>query len=201
MCLVLQYSTEDGISSSHLSEVLWSGKAPSRIKNIRGVTINNLRKALKELDGIELIYERGYFKIVHTQQLYCDYIRCLEIISSSENLEVHRSELIGIIKRGKFLYLANHPLFDSFKEAMEQKLEPVLVVEMEKYYAVKAYQEAIDIADAVFNIDPLNEVALEFQIKAFQKLKQKKEAKVKYQAFLIEYKNTMGIDYPNPMDV
>ena len=61
-CLILQYSAEGGITSQRLSNVLWPGRPAANVKNSRGVTINNLRKALGELDGIELIYEKGRFK-------------------------------------------------------------------------------------------------------------------------------------------
>jgi hypothetical protein len=92
-----------------------------------------LRKALSDVEGIELIFEKGYFKLEHTDAFYCDYVRCLQIISSNE-LEKYRDELIGIISRGKFLQLSDHELYDSFKEEVEKKLEPVLLIEMEKSF-------------------------------------------------------------------
>jgi hypothetical protein len=198
LCLVLQYSTtEGGIASQRLSNILWPDKPADKVKNSRGVTINHLRKALSELDGIELVYEAGFFKLEHTDELYCDYTRCLQIISSSE-LENHKDELIDIISRGKFLQLSDHELFDSFKEEVEKRLEPVLILEMEKSYEAELYQTTIAFAEAINNIDPLNDVALTFQIKAMQRLKLNDEARIRYQAFVIEYKKAMGTDYPHP---
>ncbi len=197
-CLILQYSTtEDGIASQRLSNVLWPDKPTDKAKNSRGVTINHLRKVLTELDGIELIYDKGHFKIEHTEQFYCDYARCLQLISANE-IEGHRDELIEILSRGKFLYLSDHPSFDAFKEEMEKKLEPVLLLEMEKSFAADIYQTTIALAEAIFNIDPLNDAALTFQIKAMQKLKMNDEARIRYQAFVIEYRKAMGKDYPHP---
>jgi two-component SAPR family response regulator len=196
-CLILQYSTtEDGIASQRLSNILWPDKPADKVKNSRGVTINHLRKALSELDGIELIYDKGHFKLVQGGELYCDYTRCLQIIATSK-VEEYRDELVEILTRGKFLQLADHPLFDSFKEEVEKKLEPVLLVEMEKSFAAELYQETIAFAEAIANIDPLNDAALAFQIKAMQKLKMNDEARIRYQAFVIEYKKIMGTDYPH----
>jgi two-component SAPR family response regulator len=125
-CLILQYSaTEDGIASQRLSAILWPDKPADKVKNSRGVTINHLRKVLSELNGIELIYDKGYFKIAQTGEFYCDYTRCIQIISSHE-VEKHRDELAEILSRGKFLQLSDHPLYQSFKEEMEKKLKPVL---------------------------------------------------------------------------
>jgi hypothetical protein len=124
-CLILQYSTtEEGISSQRLSSILWPDKPADRVKNSRGVTINHLRKALGELDGIELVYDKGYFKIAQTEEFYCDYSQCMHIVSTGE-IEKHRDELIDILSRGKFLQLFDHPLYNSFKDEVEKKLEPV----------------------------------------------------------------------------
>ena len=58
-CLILRYSDADGISSKQLSDLIWPDKPKDKVKNSRGVAINHLRKILKELDGIELVYEKG----------------------------------------------------------------------------------------------------------------------------------------------
>ena len=197
-CLILQYSTtEDGIASQRLSNIVWPDKPADKVKNSRGVTINHLRKALGELDGVELIHDKGHFKIKQTEEFYCDYTRCIHIISTNE-VEKYRDELVEILSRGKFLHIADHPSYDSFKEEMEKKLEPVLLLEMEKTFAAELYQTTIAFAEAIVNIDPLNDAALTFQIKAIQRLKMNDEARIRYQAFVIDYKKVMGTDYPHP---
>ncbi len=196
-CLILQYSTvEEGISSQRLSNILWPDKPTDKVKNSRGVTINHLRKTLSELDGIELIYEKGFFRLEQGEEFYCDYTRCLQLISSNET-ETHSDELIEILNRGKFLQLSDHPVFDSFKEDVEKKLEPVLLLEMEKSFSSECYLATIALSDALFNIDPLNEPALNFQMKAMQKLKMTDEARMRFQAFVIDYRKIMGNDYPH----
>jgi hypothetical protein len=74
-------------------------------------------------------------------------------------------------------------------------------LEAEKSYESESYQTTIDLTEAIFNIDPLSGAALTFLVKALQKLKLSEVAKIRYQAFLIEYKNTMGNDYPYPLKV
>lgn len=194
-CVILQYSTtEDGIASQRLSSILWPDKPADKAKNSRGVTINHLRRILSELDGMELVHKKGYFKIEQDEKFYCDYTRCLQLISKDEEQE-YGGELVEIVTRGKFLQLCDHPVFDSFKEELEKKLEPVLLLELEKSLAAELYQTTIALAEAIFNIDPLNDTALTFQIRAMQKLKMNDEARVRYQAFVIGYKKLMGKDY------
>jgi hypothetical protein len=197
-CLILQYTiTEDGIASQRLSNILWPDKPADKVKNSRGVSINHLRKALSELDGIELLYDKGFFKIEQTGSFYCDYTRCIEIISANE-VDTRRDELIEIVSRGKFLQLSDHALYDSFKEEVEKKLEPVLSLEMEKSFDAELYLTTIAFAEAISNIDPLHDAALTFQIKAMQRLKMNDEARIRYQAFVTDYKKAMGNDYPHP---
>lgn len=194
-CLILQYSAGDGVTSQRLSNLLWPDKPQDKVKNSRGVTINHLRKALSELDGIELIYDKGCFKVVHGDGVYCDYTRCLQIVAS-KNSDEAREELLRIISRGKFLKFLEQPLFDSFKEGLERKLEPVLRVEMERSLISEDYRSALRFAEAMFNIDPLSDEALAVQTRALNKLKLNAEAWIRYQAFAAEYKNTMGCEYP-----
>ncbi|WP_460544248.1 Kelch repeat-containing protein [Echinicola sediminis] len=194
-CLILHYSiSEDGITSQHLSNLLWPDKPADKVKNSRGVTINNLRKTLSELNGIDLVHEKGHYKIILREEAYCDYVRVIQIINTHQ-VEEHRDEFVGIISRGKFLYLCDDALFDIFKEEAETKLEPVLVLEVEKSFSSESYSTTISMAEALFNIDPVNETALVYQVKAMLKLSMIEESKIAYRTFAIEYKRLTGKDF------
>jgi two-component SAPR family response regulator len=198
-CLLLQYSQErEGISSAHLSRLLWPEKPPQEVKNIRNVTLNRLRKILEELDGIELLYEKGTFVLMQKAANYCDYTRCMQILSTDQ-WEVEYQELIKIVTQGKFLENEDSPFYDSLKEKTEKRIEPLIIHAIEGSYDKESWQTTINLAQAAFHIDPLNETALNYMIKAMQKLGMHEGAKIKYLSFLIEYKKVMGKDYPNPI--
>src|SRR5690606_37202802 len=97
-CLILQYSQEeeDGISTQYLSEKVWPDNLPHKVKNTRNVTLNRLRNILKELDGIELIFEKGFFKHSLKKPIYCDYTKCMQILSTSKD-EIELNEFIKIV--------------------------------------------------------------------------------------------------------
>ncbi|MDP4209236.1 MAG: DNA-binding transcriptional activator [Bacteroidota bacterium] len=194
--LILQYSKEEGITSQKLSHLLWPDISEAKVKNSRGVTINNLRKILKELDGIELIYDKGLYKIELSGNCYCDYERCLHIISSNLT-EKNKEELLQILYRGKFLQSYDLSLFDQFKGTLEQELEPLLVTEMKKGYNNNDYPSTLSFAEAMLIIDPINDEALAYQVKSLQKMKQNYEAQRHYLDFVNHYKKTMGVDYPH----
>lgn len=198
-CLLLQYSQEkEGITSSHLSRLLWPEKPPQEVKNIRNVTLNRLRKILEELDGIELMYEKGMFALTQKDPIYCDYTRCMQIVTSSQWESEYR-ELIGIVTRGKFLENEEKPFYDSLKESTEKQIEPLILRALEETCEREKWKTTIQLAEAAFHIDPMNETALNCMIRAMQKLGMHEGAKIKYLSFLLEYKKVMGKEYPHPM--
>jgi len=192
--LILQFSMEEGITSQRLSHLLWPDISEAKVKNSRGVTINNLRKILKELDGIELIYDKGLYKIELSDNCYCDYKRCLHIISSNLT-EKTKEEILEILYRGKFLQSYDLSLFDQFKATIEQKLEPLLLTEMKKSYNENDYSASLSFAEAMLIIDPINDEAIAHLVKSLQKMKQNYEAQRRYLDFVNHYKKMMGIDY------
>ncbi len=197
---ILQFSSENGISSQKLSEMLWPDKPEDKVKNSRGVTINHLRKIMKELDGIELIFEKGMFKIVISPELcYCDYLRCIELIDSN-TVEKNISEFINITNQGKFLKSIDLPEFDSFKEDVERKLEPALLIEAERSFNNELYKTTLILCEALFYIDPINEDALYYTLQVLQKLKMNNEAKRQYFQFVSEYKKMQGRNYSIPLN-
>ena len=191
--LILQYSLEDGISSQQLSDILWPDKSENKAKNLKGVTLNHIRKALAELNNVELIHDKGFFKIVLSDGCYCDYKRFFEI-TKGENM-VNNKELIEILIRGKFLKNTEDEMFDSFKQEIENKAESILQMEIESRYAQQDYQTTLLLVDTLFNIDSLNEEALYYQIHSLIKLKMPDQAKNKYLLFSAEYKKVMNENY------
>ncbi len=196
-CLVLQYSAGGGIPSPRLSGLMWPDRPESKTKNIRGVTLNHLRKALGELDGVELLYSKGCFRLVQTPPFYCDYTRCFELLSTTGG-GARREELVRILSRGKFLKSADHPIYDLFKAELEQALEPSLTAELAQAFDEEDYVSACALADAVFHIDPLSETALSYLIRSLLRLRRSDEARRRYQKYASEYEAENGREYPVP---
>lgn len=191
--LILQYSIGDGISSQQLSDILWPDKTENKAKNLKGVTLNHIRKALAELDHIELIHDKGFFKIVLSERCFCDCMRFIEI-TKDENI-INNKELIEVLIRGKFLRNTEDEIFDSFKQEVENKAESILQMEIESRYTQQDYQTTLLLIDTLFNIDLLNEEALYYQIHSLTKLRMPDQAKNKYLLFAAEYKKVMNENY------
>lgn len=192
---ILQYSPQGGISSQRLSELFWPGKSEDKVKNSRGVTINHIRGILKEINGVELVHDKGLFKIEYTDEFYCDYLACMKLLTEN-NTEENQTKLLEIVTRGKFLHSIVIPEFDSFKGDFEQKLEPVLLTEIENSFKKEAYKKVIALCECLFYIDPINDEALYYAIQSLTKMNLVNEAKMQYLQFCVEYMNTMNTEYP-----
>ncbi len=192
LLLIVQYSVKGGLSSQKLSNLLWPDKEEEKVKNSRGVAINHLRKALSELDGITLIFNDGNYRLILGQECFCDYLYFLNEISK---IDPDRLSILNIASRGKFLQYVNDPLFDKLKDDTESKLITFLYKELDNSVSDQKYHEAIEIADIIFRIDPLDENALKVSVKSLCRMHLKAEALEKYAQFASEYRKINDTNY------
>jgi two-component SAPR family response regulator len=194
--LILQYSEENGISSQLLSESLWPNKDEYSVKNLRGVTLNQLRKIIAELDDIELVYKKGYFKLIIEDNCYCDYFHFLRLIHSHNNSSEKITEIKNILSKGRFLDSEEDTLLSPFKEDIDIKVHSILSVYIEDTFETENYYLTIYLSEILLTIDPLNENAFVKQMLSYVKLKQLDEAKKNYALFASNYRKQMNKDYP-----
>ncbi len=195
-CLILSHRW--GISSPYFSQMMWPDKSEDKVKNSRGVTINHLRKVLSEFTGIELVHKKGRFIIETTEEFYCDYVACTQLMDDPSY--INESRLTQIIQRGKFLQGLDHPVFDTLKTEVEQNLLPILLSKLQQADLAHQHKKSIALAHAILLLDPLNEQAIFSQVKAMFALHQQEDARIKFQQFCHNYKQLMNEDFPYQLD-
>lgn len=192
--LICEY--KDGILSSSLNNIFWADKDESKIKNLKGVTINHLRKALAEIDGISLVYNKGFFKIeIDENVCYCDYI---EAQRGLENKSLQ--SFLPVVQRGKFLDGINKELFDYHKARTEDAILDYLGIVLLKERDSLSQADIIDICTVVLGIDMVNELAFVALMQAYNNLKMGVKALECYAMFVKEYEKTMGKKYEYALD-
>lgn len=160
---ILLHSTHNGVLSASLNEVFWPDKPDDKVKNLKGVTINQIRKNLAELDGVELVHDKGYFRLVFTD-CYCDYFR----FRTLKNAEEVENELGILLMRGKFLDGMDAGMMDHFKQKVEEFLSSFLPLEIERLYQQHKYDAVIRFCNVLFRVDPVNELALAYGMHALR---------------------------------
>lgn len=195
---ILLNSTKEGVSSSSLNDIFWPGKTEEKVKNLKGVTVSNLRKALAEINGIELIYEKGFFKIVINEPCCCDFF-CLHT-----HLKSHPQSydyMLPIWERGKLLESSSLELFDRYKQYSEDIIFSSLPKELPVCYQQNKLKYVLRICAILLKRDPLYEPALIYSIYSYEQLNKFELLSKVYSTFIIEYRNTMGEDYPKSLDM
>ena len=145
---ILLHSTHNGVLSASLNEVFWPDKPDDKVKNLKGVTINQIRKNLAELDGVELVHDKGYFRLVFTD-CYCDYFR----FRTLKNAEEVENELGILLMRGKFLDGMDAGMMDHFKQKVEEFLSSFLPLEIERLYQQHKYDAVIRFCNVLFRVE------------------------------------------------
>ncbi len=194
LLLILHHSSSGGISSRRLSSLIWPDKDEDKSKNVRGVTLNNLRKVLSCMNGISLIFKDGKYMITCSDTAFCDYLTCMQLL---ENYKPGNDLALSILARGKFLMDEGNVLFDRMKDEIEEKIVAAMMAEAEWRFQNEDWANTILCADVMFKIDPLNENALGYMVKALKMSGNIEEAKVRYNNFITQYKKDYDENYPS----
>ncbi|WP_158798543.1 hypothetical protein [Pedobacter sp. L105] len=201
--LILLHSQDGaGVVSKKISSVLWPDKEISRTKNIKGVTINHLRNVIADIDGIELTFLNDTYCFSFSPQFFCDYFAVIRQISKPAST-VSIPEIFDhfdLIARGSLLPFIPEPWLDDFKLVYEEALIRIFLPELKKSYALRDLKKVQDITRIILNIDPFHEEALQYKLKGLRRTKGIVYAHKIYSGFALEYKRSMGVDYPVPFD-
>ena len=104
---------------------------------------------------------------------------------------------LSILARGKFLMDDGDILFDRMKDDIEEKVVAAMLAEAGWRFENEDWTNTILCTDILFKIDPLNENALSYAVKAFKMSGNIEEAKVRYNSFITQYKKDYDEDYPS----
>ena len=193
--LILMYtlrSNSKSISSNELSAILWPDKDINKAKNIRGVSIRNLRNILSEIDGINLVHtnSRWFFEL-DSNILYCDYIQFMcgniPVINDDTTQNNTIEEYMTTLQRGAFLKSEEYPWLDSFKAEYEDRVIQIFHPIMLHHYQLQEYKLSYKFAQLLINHAPLNEDFARIEIKSLEGMGDYVKAKVRFRQFALNY--------------
>lgn len=194
---ILMNSDSEGVNSAMLNSLFWPDKMEKQAKNLKGVTISNLRKALAEIDGIELVYEKGFFKIVLSEPCYCDYFHLHTLfIENSQGAD----DIFRILERGQLLECTQLEIFDKYKQQSEDVIFSLLPQDLRILYKKGEYKQVLRICSILLKMDPLHEPALTYCIYSYSRLNEHEKLFRVYALFASEYRNSMGQSYAKSLE-
>ena len=184
-----------GIESKKLEQIVWPDSPHKKANNLKNVTINQIRTIIEDIDAIELVYSKGYYRLNCNESFFCDYIeflKYLDLIRNDKTNQDYLKLLSNLIDRGKFLEFINDSCFDREKSEFEFKVLTVLENILKLSFTSHNNSSSITLADIIFKVDPLNEKALKYKIISLQKIGHNNQAKKVFNSFLISYNEIMG---------
>lgn len=196
--LLINSIGKNGVLSSDLNSLFWPDKPDENIKNLKNVTINKLRKVLQEFDGIELVHNKGFFKVEMSEGFYCDYERLHALtggFSLSPDGDSVPAELLAVISRGKFLTGMEQPVFDYARQRVENYSIAMLSARISICFRTGDNAATLAACNALAAIDSLSELAMGHAVKVYMRMNREAKAQSVFNTFVRDYRKAMGEDF------
>ncbi|MDP9082110.1 MAG: hypothetical protein M3O71_32245 [Bacteroidota bacterium] len=202
--VLLNSKGEGGVVSKKISTTLWPDKDVAKTKNIKGVTINHLRNILADIDGIELNFSNDTYSFKLSDDLFCDYFIVTDAIENTDNVNKQSDDTIlthfDLVARGGLLQYIPETWLDGIKLNYEEALMPLILPEVRIIYEAGDFRKTLEVTRVVLNIDPFNDEAIKYKLKALRRTKGVEYAHKIYNDFVAEYEKSLGEVYTIPFE-
>ena len=184
-----------GISSKDLGEMLWGDKTPDKIKNSRSVAINHLRKALQDIECIEIVYQNKNFGLEIRKPFYCDYLRFCDIVRNDILTTEDCNEILNIVRKGRFLGQTSSDVLYPVKKTVNNKVKDALLRVLQHATNENNNALILECVQHLFIVDPVSEEAFKAQMRTLKKTASDRECLEAEIRFKERYKNVNGTEY------
>ena len=193
-----------GVSSLKLRETLWFDKTQESARNNRGVLLSRLRQILEQVGYINIENRNSFWVAEIGSDVFCDYS---EVIALVKQLKGNGSipgedvrKLLSLVAGGEMLHNLQFDWVDSFKADFSNDLIDVLLEISQNTSLKLSPQGRIDLADAIFIHDFLNEEALKLKCRTLISMGKNGLAKGIYNSFIKEYQISFGTSFKNSFE-
>lgn len=205
--LILLYTMKDGkgISSLKLKDYLWFDKTDESAKNNRGVSLSKLRTIFEQVGDISIVNKNSYWTVTFGEGIYCDYCKALALMERLSDKSIPfelktLKRLLAIASVGELLPNIQTEWGDYFKTDFSNRfIDLSMDIATRSEYNLD-YQTLVEITDAIFIHDPLNEDALKLKCSIFVKMGKNSLAKKIYTSFVNEYQVLFGTTFKEPFE-
>jgi DNA-binding SARP family transcriptional activator len=201
--LILLYTVKNkrGIRTEQLTAVLWPGFPPSKAANNRSVTINKLRKLIRNVKGLNVSYQNGYWTLEMGKDLYCDYLQVITMLQKQDLVTKEKMELFfNRVKRGGFLDDLDWEWLDEFRGSMVNDIIDNLILYASRLDEKTDCRLLTEIAERILIIDELNEKAIQIIIKQLLLNNNINKARYRFVQFTRAFEKAVGVPYTMSFD-
>ena len=188
--------SEKGISTQKLTDIVWNGFSTTKASNNRGVTFNKLKKILTSIDGLDVVYEDGYWKTIITEDLSCDYMEVNELLKKLDTAQPELyAKLYQLVHGGAFLGGLEWDWLNEFKTNLLFEITDALQVYCKLLKNAKEFEQLYKVTSTILKIDDLNEQALNNQLNYLCNKGHHTKSKHIFEQFCDRYQACYGKQY------
>ncbi len=187
--------SKNGVNTNKLTETFWPGVAKDKSKENRGTNIQKLRKLLKDVEGLKIIYKDKKWHLDTSDNVYVDvleYGKLKKLIEHKLTTPEVDPELINsfseLIKPGNILPNIQTEWVDYFKNKISTEVDSILSKVYKVQNGTLETETIIKLANTTLLFDNLNEQALGILIKELVAEGKHGQAQNAYEAFSKNYK-------------
>ena len=197
--VVLYYSLKSarGISPEKLIELLWPDKSEESARNNRSANLSKLKSILGQLDHIQLSKNTGNWRTeINYDFIDVDYWQYLQILSSKKPLsKTQIVQLCALTQRGSFLASSDYHWLDQIKADIANEAIDIYLHYITRLKPEQEPEFAIELANAIFIFDPVNEEAMTIKCRALSILGKHSLAKLTFESFNKEFSALYGEEF------
>jgi DNA-binding SARP family transcriptional activator len=195
---------EKGVSATVIQEYLWADKDEVSARNNRNVNVKKLRTLLEKIGGITIENNNSYLKLTMENHIFCDYQEVYKMLTREvKDIADEKDKIEAIVqnvKRGSLLPNLQTSWLDTYKSDISNLIIDTLIEYSQKLDANKDDKLLLEIADAVFMYDTINQEALKIKCSVLNKKGKYSLAKTWYDHFVKEYQRLYAEDYPRTFE-
>jgi len=195
--LIYSIKSNRGITPEKLLELLWPDKSEESARNNRAANLSKLRSILNQISQIRLSKDTGNVRIeIDYAAVYVDYWEYLQIIGHRRNISNNQvRRLIEITARGAFVTGVNYHWLEQIKTDIANEAIDIYLASLNTIKPEEQPDFAIELANAIFVFDILNEDAMMAKCRALFALGKHSLARSTYDTFNKEFKDLYGENF------
>lgn len=199
--LILLYTIKDGkgVPFTRMKDILWPDKTEESANNNRGYVLSKIRQILENVGKVKFYKQNSCWGIKLEEDIYCDYYECLILMQQLKNKENRNLQdiqrLLSIVSAGDLLPNLQTEWLDSFKADFANELIDLLLDIMCQKDFEMSLPMKIEISNAIFIHDALNEDALRIKCTCLVEMGKNGLARNIYNSFMKEFKEWFGAEY------
>ncbi|MDR1330811.1 MAG: hypothetical protein LBK07_01770 [Tannerella sp.] len=210
-----------GVTSEKIDEVLWPDRVGDSARNNRNVNVSRLRSVFELVGDIEIAGKSGLWQIAVGRNVYCDYVEIASLLTRVKkdtrqmpppitlfNLFASRyrkalltekdaRRLLELLGSGELLPDMQTAWLGKFRTAFAREAVDALTTLL-RCGTLYSLRLRYRIAEFLLSVDFLNEDAIRVKCAILDRTGRRSEAKSAYDAFVQDYEQFTGTEYPVP---